>query len=178
MTTAAMTFSAPAPRVAATRPLFRGIPRIHTKSSSRGGGHRRGKPHRSVVVARGARDGGDDGGVVPPGLAGGLYKLLGFFRKRVDTSASRTKEDDEESAVGRITTAGDVWVIELSLFLREPSTPLASSAAGNLERVSLALECSFAPKDRGLYPSRGRAVQVVPGFAQLTPSLSSDGTKM
>mmetsp|Transcript_9627 Transcript_9627/g.23842 ORF Transcript_9627/g.23842 Transcript_9627/m.23842 type:complete len:110 (+) Transcript_9627:129-458(+) len=40
--------------------------------------------------------------------------------------------------------------VKLSLFLREPTTPLSSKAARGLERVSITLECEFASKDKVL----------------------------
>lgn len=72
-------------------------------------------------------------------------------------------EDGDEAAVTAVTARNPEddsiasWTVELSLFLREPIAPLSSKAARGLERVSLTLECEFAPRDVGIYPSRGAA---------------------
>lgn len=72
-------------------------------------------------------------------------------------------EDGDEAAVTAVTARNPEddsiasWTVELSLFLREPIAPLSSKAARGLERVSLTLECEFAPHDVGIYPSRGAA---------------------
>ena len=83
---------------------------------------------------------------------------LGFFRARVDMML----EDDDEAAISRVVAPGAdganaLWAVELDLFLREPTSPLNKKEARALERVSLTFECEFAPRDEGVYPSRGAA---------------------
>ena len=82
----------------------------------------------------------------------------GFFRARVDMML----EDGDEAAISRVVAPGAdganaLWAVELDLFLREPTSPLNKKEARALERVSLTLECEFAPRDEGVYPSRGAA---------------------
>lgn len=82
----------------------------------------------------------------------GLKNVLGFFKERVDTAL----EDKDEAAISRIVDDG-VWVIDLSVFVREPVGPLDAKAAAKLDRTSLTLECAFGDRDEGVYPSRGGA---------------------
>jgi len=65
-------------------------------------------------------------------------------------------EDKDEAAISRIVDDG-VWVIDLSVFVREPVGPLDAKAAAKLDRTSLTLECAFGDRDEGVYPSRGGA---------------------
>lgn len=103
---------------------------------------------------------GDDDRAVPGGLlAGGLKNALGFFKARMD----EMMEDEEEALVTRVVQRSRdddsvaSWSIDLSVFLREPTTPLSAKAAARVERVSLGMECEFAERDAGVYPSRGGA---------------------
>ena len=92
-------------------------------------------------------------------LAGGLKNALGFFKARMD----EMMEDEEEALVTRVVQRSRdddsvaSWSIDLSVFLREPTTPLSAKAAARVERVSLGMECEFAERDAGVYPSRGGA---------------------
>ncbi len=103
---------------------------------------------------------GDDDRAVPGGLlAGGLKNALGFFKARMD----EMMEDEEEALVTRVVQRSRdddsvaSWSIDLSVFLREPTTPLSAKAAARVERVSLGMECEYAERDAGVYPSRGGA---------------------
>ena len=112
---------------------------------------RRGHPRHPLVVLAAAPE-------PPGGLAKSLCDALGFFRARVDM----VLEDDDEAAISRVVAPGAdganaLWAVELDLFLREPTSPLNKKEARALERVSLTFECEFAPRDEGVYPSRGAA---------------------
>ena len=112
---------------------------------------RRGHPRHPLVVPAAAPE-------PPSGLAKSLRDALGFFRARVDMML----EDGDEAAISRVVAPGAdganaLWAVELDLFLREPTSPLNKKEARALERVSLTLECEFAPRDEGVYPSRGAA---------------------
>lgn len=119
------------------------------------------------------------GGGAYPGIAGGFRNVLDFFRRRVDIAL----EDADEAAVAAVTARGGpsnevaaTWAVDVSLFLRAPTSPLSSKAARGLERVALTLECSFAPKDPGVYPSRGAAGVRDSRFFADVDSEAMDGT--
>ena len=133
-------FGAPRRRSLARRPGNSGCPL-----------GRRGHPRHPLVVLAAAPE-------PPGGLAKSLRDALGFFRARVDMML----EDDDEAAISRVVAPGAdganaLWAVELDLFLREPTSPLNKKEARALERVSLTFECEFAPRDEGVYPSRGAA---------------------
>jgi hypothetical protein len=95
-------------------------------------------------------------------LARAAKRALGFFRARVDLAM----EDDEEASVSAVVApsadgaSAARWAVDVDLFLRSPMNdgPLTSAkAAAALERVSLSLDVDFAPRDAGMFPSRGAA---------------------
>lgn len=141
------------------------IQTAHTTRSRPVAAHRRsltGSLARKARAVRGwhTKATGDDNRDVPGGLlAGGLKNALGFFKARMD----EMMEDEEEALVTRVVQRSRdddsvaSWSIDLSVFLREPTTPLSAKAAARVERVSLGMECEFAERDAGVYPSRGGA---------------------
>ena len=142
------------------------IQTAHTTRSRPVAAHRRSltgslaREARAVRVWHTTKATGDDDRAVPGGLlAGGLKNALGFFKARMD----EMMEDEEEALVTRVVQRSRdddsvaSWSIDLSVFLREPTTPLSAKAAARVERVSLGMECEFAERDAGVYPSRGGA---------------------
>ena len=112
--------------------------------------------HASARASSSAPSSSDDNA-----LARAAKRALGFFRARVDLAM----EDDEEASVSAVVApsadgaSAARWAVDVDLFLRSPMNdgPLSAKAAAALERVSLSLDVDFAPRDAGMFPSRGAA---------------------
>eukprot|EP00747_Dinoflagellata_sp_TGD_P034467 gnl/TRDRNA2_/TRDRNA2_137268_c1_seq2.p1 gnl/TRDRNA2_/TRDRNA2_137268_c1~~gnl/TRDRNA2_/TRDRNA2_137268_c1_seq2.p1 ORF type:complete len:334 (+),score=48.82 gnl/TRDRNA2_/TRDRNA2_137268_c1_seq2:79-1080(+) len=89
------------------------------------------------------------------GLGEGARKFMKWLGSIPDKVDSMLGEDENEKMVAQIANGEDSWELELDLYLREPTSPLNKEEARRLERVSLSLQCLFAQKDEGVYPSRG-----------------------
>mmetsp|Transcript_5437 Transcript_5437/g.6261 ORF Transcript_5437/g.6261 Transcript_5437/m.6261 type:complete len:274 (+) Transcript_5437:408-1229(+) len=87
------------------------------------------------------------------GLFGGFKRLI----QDLGTSAARLTEGDQISNELAFITQGSEWNVALSVYEREPTTPLSQSKAGKCTRVNLGLRCSFMPPDEGYFPYRGEA---------------------
>ena len=134
------------------------------------------RPHRNLVAPKASKNDASDA------MATSLKNILGFFKERVDSAL----EDKDEAAISAIVGVGGstgggatnevndderssidqseinyaaTWAVDLQLFLRDPvaSGPIDKRSASRTERAYLTLEITFAPRDEGMFPSRGAA---------------------